>query len=202
LSFTPTLDGTSMLQAFLVSTGAVALAEIGDKTQLLSLILAARYRKPVPIVLGVLTATLVNHAAAGGLGTWLSQALSPPVLNWAVVASFALMAGWVLVPDRLDPSEVAESKIPFGIYGTTTVGFFIAEMGDKTQIATIALAARFHQFYAVVGGTTLAMLIANVPVIYFGHRVADRLPARAVHAVAGAIFFVMGALALRNALTS
>ena len=191
-----------MLQAFIVSTGVVALAEVGDKTQLLSLILAARYRKPVPIVLGVLTATLVNHAAAGGLGTWLSQTLSPAVLNWAVVASFALMAGWVLVPDRLDPSQVAESKIPLGVYGTTTLGFFIAEMGDKTQIATIALAARFHQFYAVVGGTTLAMLIANVPVIYFGHRLADRLPTKGVHAIAGLIFVILGALALRNALVT
>jgi Ca2+/H+ antiporter, TMEM165/GDT1 family len=189
-----------MLEAFLVSTSVVALAEIGDKTQLLSLILAARYRKPLPIVLGVLTATLASHAAAGGLGTWLSQTLSPAILNWAVVASFALMAGWVLVPDRLDPGEVAQSRVPLGVYGTTTLGFFIAEMGDKTQIATIALAARFHQFYAVVGGTTLAMLIANVPVIYFGHRLADRLPTRAVHAIAGMIFFVMGALALRNAL--
>jgi Ca2+/H+ antiporter, TMEM165/GDT1 family len=189
-----------MLQAFIVSTGVVALAEIGDKTQLLSLILAARYRKPLPIVLGVLTATLVNHAAAGGLGTWLSQTLSPAVLNWAVVASFALMAVWVFVPDRLDPSQVAESKIPLGVYGTTTLGFFIAEMGDRTQIATIALAARFHQFYAVVGGTTLAMLIANVPVIYFGHRLADRLPTKSVHAIAGLIFIILGALALRNAL--
>jgi Ca2+/H+ antiporter, TMEM165/GDT1 family len=189
-----------VLQAFIVSTGVVALAEIGDKTQLLSLILAARYRKPLPIVLGVLTATLVNHAAAGGLGTWLSQTLSPAVLNWAIVASFALMAVWVFVPDRLDPSQVAESKIPLGVYGTTTLGFFIAEMGDRTQIATIALAARFHQFYAVVGGTTLAMLIANVPVIYFGHRLADRLPTKSVHAIAGLIFITLGALALRNAL--
>ncbi len=189
-----------MLQAFIVSTGVVALAEIGDKTQLLSLILAARYRKPLPIALGVLTATLVNHAAAGGVGTWLSQTLSPTVLNWAVVASFALMAGWVLVPDRLDPREVSESRIPLGVYGTTALGFFIAEMGDKTQIATVALAARFQQFYPVVGGTTLAMMIANVPVIYFGHRFADRLPAKAVHAVAGLIFIILGGLALRNAL--
>jgi putative Ca2+/H+ antiporter (TMEM165/GDT1 family) len=190
-----------MLQAFLVSTSVVALAEIGDKTQLLSLVLAARYRKPQAIVMGVLTATLVNHAAAGGLGTWLSHALSPAVLNWAVVASFALMAGWVLVPDRLDPNDVGQSKTPMGVFGTTVVAFFIAEMGDKTQIATIALAARYQQFTAVVAGTTLAMLIANVPVIYFGNRFADRLPAKAVHAVAGLMFVVLGALALRNALT-
>jgi Ca2+/H+ antiporter, TMEM165/GDT1 family len=190
-----------MLQAFLVSTSVVALAEIGDKTQLLSLILAARYRKPKTIVMGVLTATLVNHAAAGGLGTWLSQTLSPAILNWAVVASFVLMGGWVLVPDRLDPSEVRESRIPMGVFGTTVVAFFIAEMGDKTQIATIALAARFQQFYAVVGGTTLGMMIANVPVIYFGNRFADRLPARTVHIIAGLMFVILGALALRNALT-
>jgi putative Ca2+/H+ antiporter (TMEM165/GDT1 family) len=189
-----------VLQAFIVSTSVVALAEVGDKTQLLSLILAARYRKPQATVMGVLTATLVNHAAAGGLGTWLSEALSPAILNWAVVASFALMAGWVLVPDRLDPSEVRDSKIPMGVYSTTVVAFFIAEMGDKTQIATIALAARFHQFYAVVGGTTLGMLIANVPVIYFGHRFADRLPAKTVHVIAGLMFVILGGLALRNAL--
>jgi Ca2+/H+ antiporter, TMEM165/GDT1 family len=188
-----------MLQALLVSTSVVALAEIGDKTQLLSLVLAARYRKPETIVLGMLTAILVNHAAAGGLGTWLSETLSPTVLNWAVVASFALMAGWVLVPDRLDPGDVAQSKM--GVYGATVVAFFVAEMGDKTQIATIALAARFHQFYAVVGGTSLGMLIANVPVIYFGHRFADRLPTRAVHAIAGLMFVVLGVLALRNALS-
>jgi len=190
-----------MLQAFIVSTSVVALAEIGDKTQLLTLVLAARYRKPQPIALGVLTATLVSHAAAGGLGTWLSHALSPAILNWAVVASFVLMAGWVLVPDRFDANEAAPSKLPMGVYGTTVLAFFIAELGDKTQIATIALAARFQQFYAVVGGTTLAMLIANVPVIYLGHRYADRLPAKTVHAAAGLIFLVLGALALRNALS-
>jgi len=190
-----------MLEAFAVSTGIVALAEIGDKTQLLSLVLAARYRKPVPVVLGVLTATLINHAGAGGLGAWLSQALKPAVLNWAVVASFALMAGWVLVPDRLDPADAAVPGRPMGVYGTTTVAFFLAEMGDKTQIATIALAARFHAFYPVVGGTTLAMLLANVPVIYFGHRFADRLPAQAMHRTAGLVFVILGALALRNALT-
>ena len=189
-----------MLQAFLVSTSVVALAELGDKTQLLCLILAARYRKPIPIVLGVLTATLANHAGAGAVGIWLSGALSPTVLNWAVVASFALMAGWILVPDRLDASEVAVPKGGLGVYGTTFFAFFIAEMGDKTQVATIALAARFHDFYAVVAGTTLGMLIANVPVIYLGQRFADRIPAKAVHVIACLIFLVLGGLALRNAL--
>ncbi len=189
-----------MLQPFLVSTSVVALAEIGDKTQLLSLILAARYRKPVPIILGVLTATLANHAGAGAIGTWLSEALSPAILNWAVVASFIFMAGWILAPDRLDASEAAMPKGGLGVYGTTAITFFIAEMGDKTQVATVVLAARFHEFYAVVGGTTLAMLIANVPVIYLGRRFADRLPAKRVRAIACLIFLILGGLALRNAL--
>jgi len=189
------------MQSFLVSTGVVALAEIGDKTQLLSLILAARYRKPIPIALGILVATLVNHACAGGLGTWLSNVLSPSILNWTIVASFVLMAGWILVPDKLDEGEIAMPKRPMGVFGTTVFAFFLAEMGDKTQVVTIALAARFHDFYSVVGGTTLGMMLANVPVIYLGHRFADRLPTKAVHIVAAVIFAVMGALALRNALT-
>lgn len=189
-----------MLEAFIVSTSVVALAEIGDKTQLLSLVLAARYRKPIPIILGVLTATLANHAGAAALGTWLSESLSPAVLNWAVVASFAFMAVWILIPDRLDASNVAVPTKAYGVYGATVLAFFMAEMGDKTQIATIALAARFQAFYAVVGGTTLAMLIANVPVIYFGQRFADRLPAQAVHILACLMFAILGGLALRNAL--
>jgi putative Ca2+/H+ antiporter (TMEM165/GDT1 family) len=190
-----------MLEAFVASASVVALAEIGDKTQLLSLMLAARYRRPLAVVLGVLVATLVNHAGAGGLGAWLSHALSPAMLNWAVAASFIGMAGWVLVPDRLDASDVEATTTPLGVFGATALAFFAAEMGDKTQIATIALAARFQAFFAVVGGTTLGMLIANVPVIYFGHRFADRLPAKAVHIMAGLICIVLGALALHNALT-
>jgi putative Ca2+/H+ antiporter (TMEM165/GDT1 family) len=189
-----------MLEAFLVSTSVVALAEIGDKTQLLSLVLAARYRKPLPIVLGVLAATLANHAAAGALGTWLSGALSPVVLDWAVVASFLFMAGWILVPDKLDSGDSGMPKEGLGVFAATAIAFFLAEMGDKTQVATIALAARFHDFIAVVAGTTLAMLIANVPVIYLGQRYADRLPARLVHAIACVIFLVLGGLALRQAL--
>jgi len=166
-----------MFDSFLVSTGVVALAEVGDKTQLLSLVLAAKYRKPVPIILGVFAATLLSHAGAGGIGALLSDYLKPAILNWAVVASFALMAGWILVPDKLDDAE-----------------------GDKTQIATVALAAQFHQFFAVVAGTTLGMMLANVPVVFLGHRFADRLPAKAVHGVAALIFVVLGGIALRNAL--
>jgi putative Ca2+/H+ antiporter (TMEM165/GDT1 family) len=184
------------MQSFLVSTSVVGLAEIGDKTQLLSLVLAARYRKPVPIILGVLTATLINHGASGALGAWLSSVLSPGILNWAVVASFAVMAVWILIPDKLDDADAVSTKHPMGVFGTTALTFFLAEMGDKTQIVTVALAARFHEFYGVVAG----MMLANLPVIYLGHKFADRLPTKAVHILAAFIFVVLGGLALRTAL--
>lgn len=189
-----------MLQSFLVSTSVVALAEVGDKTQLLSLVLAARYRKPIPIVLGVLVATLLNHAGAGGVGTLLANVLSQNVLNWAVVASFVLMAGWILIPDKFDDDDLKESKQSMGVFMTTAVTFFLAEMGDKTQIATVALAAQFHDFFGVVSGTTLGMMLANAPAVYFGSRFADKLPTKTVHIVAAIIFAVLGGLALRNAL--
>lgn len=189
-----------MFDSFLVSTGVVALAEVGDKTQLLSLVLAAKYRKPLPIILGVFAATLLSHAGAGGVGALLSDFLSPAILNWAVVASFALMAGWILVPDKLDDAESGISKGHSGIFVTVALTFFMAEMGDKTQIATVALAAEFHAFLSVVAGTTIGMMIANVPVIFLGHKFADRLPAKTVHGVAALIFVVLGGLALRTAL--
>lgn len=188
------------MQSFLVSTSVVGLAEIGDKTQLLSLVLAARYRKPIPIILGVFAATLINHGASGALGAWLASVLSPGILNWAVVASFAAMAVWILVPDKLDDADAVLTKDSMGVFGTTALTFFLAEMGDKTQIVTIALAARFHEFFGVVAGTTLGMMLANVPVIYLGHKFADRLPTRAVHILAAIIFVVLGVLALRTAL--
>ena len=178
----------------------MALAEIGDKTQLLSLILAARYRQPLPIVLGVFVATLVNHAAAGGVGTLLAEWLNPTVMNWAVVASFALMAGWILIPDKLDADEIALPRRALGVFGTTVFAFFLAEMGDKTQIVTIALAAQFRDFFSVVAGTTAGMLLANVPVIYLGSRFADRLQPQLVHRIACLIFIILGGLALYNAL--
>ena len=190
-----------MLQPFIVSTSLVALAEIGDKTQLLSLVLAARYRQPIPVVLGVLVATLVNHAGAGAIGTLLSNVLSPTILNWAVVASFVVMAGSILIPDKLDESEITMPKKAMGVFGTTVFAFFLAEMGDKTQVVTIALAARYHDFFSVVAGTTLGMMLANVPVIYLGSRFANRLPVKAVHIIASVIFVVLGGLALRNAVT-
>lgn len=188
------------MQSFLVSTSIVALAEIGDKTQLLSLVLAARFRKPIPIVLGVFAATLINHAFSGALGAWLASVISPGIMNWAVVASFALMAVWILIPDKLDEADAFATKHSMGIFGTTALTFFLAEMGDKTQIVTVALAARFHEFFGVVAGTTLGMMLANVPVIYLGHRFADRLPTKAVHILAAVIFVVLGGFALRTAL--
>ncbi|CAE6702061.1 Putative manganese exporter [Paraburkholderia nemoris] len=193
-------DTTTPMQSFLISTSVVGLAEIGDKTQLLSLVLAARYRKPIPIILGVFAATLINHGASGALGAWLASVLSPGILNWAVVASFAVMAVWILVPDKLDDADAVLTKNSMGVFGTTALTFFLAEMGDKTQIVTIALAARFHEFFGVVAGTTLGMMLANVPVIYLGHKFADRLPTKAVHILAAIIFVVLGGLALRTAL--
>lgn len=200
-SLSPLAGEFQVLQSFLVSSSLVALAEIGDKTQLLSLVLAARYRKPRPIVLGVLLATLVSHAGAGAVGTLLSGVVNPAVLNWAVVASFALMAAWILIPDKLDQDEIALPKRAMGVFGTTLFAFFLAEMGDKTQVVTIALAARYHDFFGVVSGTTLGMMAANVPVIYLGSRFANRLPTKAVHVLASIIFVALGGMALRNALT-
>lgn len=183
------------MSPFLVSTGVVGLAEIGDKTQLLSLVLAARFKKPVPIILGILAATLINHACAGAIGEWLSSAISPSIMRWAVAISFVTMAIWILVPDKLDDEET-QTQRRFGVFVTTVITFFIAEMGDKTQIATVMLAARYHDFFGVVAGTTLGMMLANVPAVIAGHKFAGRLPTRAVHAVAAVIFAVLGAITI------
>ncbi|PXW26667.1 TMEM165/GDT1 family protein [Paraburkholderia caballeronis] len=185
-----------MEHAFLVSAGAVALAEMGDKTQLLSLVLAARYRKPLPIILGVLAATLINHAGAGALGAWLGSLITPSIMRWALAASFVAMGLWILVPDKLDEGEADVNRSRLGVFGATVVTFFIAEMGDKTQIATVALAARFHDFFGVVAGTTLGMMIANVPAILLGDRFAHKLPTKLVHGIAAVLFVVLGAFAL------
>jgi putative Ca2+/H+ antiporter (TMEM165/GDT1 family) len=183
------------LEAFLVSAGIVALGEMGDKTQLLSLVLAARYRKPWPIVLGILTATLVNHGLAGALGSWITTALGPEKLRWVLAACFIGMAIWMMVPDRIDDDE-AERAPRFGVYGTTVIAFFLAEMGDKTQVATVMLAAQFKTWAPVVAGTTLGMMIADVPVVWFGDRLTRKVPIRTVHAIGAAFFLVLGVLAL------
>jgi len=154
------------MEAFLVSTGIVALAEIGDKTQLLAFFLAAQFRRPIPIVLGIFTATVVNHAFAGAVGAMITGLLGPDVLRWVLGISFIAMAGWMLIPDQLDDDERPAAK--YGVFVTTVIAFFLAEMGDKTQITTVALAARFDSLFAVVCGTTFGMMLANVPAVYLG----------------------------------
>ncbi|TAG35954.1 MAG: TMEM165/GDT1 family protein [Polaromonas sp.] len=183
------------MEAFLVSTGIVALAEIGDKTQLLALLLAARFRKPWPIVLGILVATVANHALAGALGAWVTTQLGPQVLRWILGVSFIAMAVWMLIPDKLD-TDADPQNMRFGVFGTTVALFFLAEMGDKTQIATVMLAARYDAFLSVVVGTTLGMMLANAPVVWLGERVTRLLPLRTVHSVSALIFLGLGLLAL------
>jgi putative Ca2+/H+ antiporter (TMEM165/GDT1 family) len=182
------------MQAFLVSTGIVALAEMGDKTQLLSLLLAARYKRPWPIILGILVSTLVNHAGAGLVGHWVTTALGPQWLRWVLGGSFIAMALWMLIPDKLD--DEGDKPARFGVFFTTVIAFFLAEMGDKTQIATVALAARYDDLVSVVAGTTLGMMLANVPVVLLGDKVTKRIPIRWIHAVAALIFVALGVAVL------
>ena len=184
------------MEAFLVSTGIVALGEMGDKTQLLALLLAAKFRRPVPIIVGILVATLVNHALAGAVGDWIARALGPDVLRWVIGGSFIAMAVWMLIPDKIDEAEGGHQR--FGVFGTTVIAFFLAEMGDKTQIATVALAARYTDLVAVVAGTTLGMMIANVPAVLLGDVVAKKVSMTLVHGIAAAIFAVLGVLTLMN----
>jgi putative Ca2+/H+ antiporter (TMEM165/GDT1 family) len=180
------------MEAFLISTGVVALAEIGDKTQLLALVLAAKFRKPVPIILGILAATLVNHAMAGAAGAWISAAIGPVAMRWILGISFIAMAAWTLIPDKLDDDGDRDKAPRFGVFGTTLVAFFLLEMGDKTQIATVALAAKYSSLVAVVAGTTLGMMLANVPAVLLGEVAAKKLPMKVVHRTAAGIFFVLG----------
>ncbi len=185
------------MEAFLVSTGIVALAEIGDKTQLLAFILAGKFRRPTPIILGILVATLANHTFAGALGAWITSAIGPHTLRWVLGGSFIAMAVWTLIPDKFDEDD---AKIaPRGVFMATLIAFFLAEMGDKTQVATVALAAQYQAIVAVVAGTTLGMMIANVPAVLLGDRIANRLPVRLVHAVAAAIFALLGIATLLGA---
>jgi putative Ca2+/H+ antiporter (TMEM165/GDT1 family) len=181
------------MDALLVSTLTVALAEIGDKTQLLALVLAARFRRPWPIVAGILAATLLNHAASAWVGAWLAGVLSPQVLRWGVVVSFLAVAAWALVPDKLDEQEAATRTSVHGVFVATLVAFFLVEIGDKTQVATVVLAARYHPLWQVVAGTTVGMLLANVPVVLLGARFAHRLPLRAARWAAALLFAVLGA---------
>jgi putative Ca2+/H+ antiporter (TMEM165/GDT1 family) len=183
------------MEALLISTGVVALAEIGDKTQLLAFLLAARFRKPLPIILGILAATILNHGLAGAVGAWIGASVDPDWLRWILAASFFGMAIWTLIPDKIEEEETQIAR-RFGVFGATFVTFFLAEMGDKTQIATVALTVHYLSPVMVVIGTTLGMLIADVPAVYIGDRLAHRIPMLAVHIVAALIFAAFGVLAL------
>lgn len=185
------------LEAFLIATGIVALAEIGDKTQLLSFILAAKFRKPWPICFGILVATLINHALAGVVGTWITSILGPGTLRWILGISFIAIAGWMLMPDKFDEKDANFAKA--GVFVTTLIAFFLAEMGDKTQIATVALAAQYQVMIPVVIGTTLGMMIANVPAVILGDKFADKMPVGIIHRIVAGIFLILGIATLLGA---
>jgi putative Ca2+/H+ antiporter (TMEM165/GDT1 family) len=187
-----------MFEAMAVSTGAVALGEIGDKTQLLALMLAARYRKPAAILAGIAVATVANHALAGALGAWVASLMSPSSLRWALGLGFIAMAAWLLVPDRDDGLDAGPRRgLPFGAFGITLVAFFLAEMGDKTQLATVGLAARFPaEWGAVIAGSTLGLLLANAPVVLWGGKLLERIPMQAVRWLAATLFAVLGVAVL------
>lgn len=186
------------MEALLVSAGVVALAEIGDKTQLLAFILAARFKKPLPIIAGILCATLVNHGLAGALGAWITSVVSPGILRWMLGLSFVGMAIWTMIPDKIEEEETQVAK-RVGVFTATVMTFFLAEMGDKTQIATVAMAAHFQQPLLVVAGTTLGMLVADVPAVFIGDRLAAKIPMKLVHSIAAAIFAALGLATLFGA---
>ena len=186
------------MESLLVSTGVVALAEIGDKTQLLAFLLAARFKKPLPIIAGILVATVVNHGLAGAVGAWITAVISPEILRWVLGVSFLAMAIWTLIPDKIEDEEMkVASKL--GVFGATLVTFFLAEMGDKTQIATVAMAATYPNPVWVVVGTTLGMLIADAPAVFVGDKFAAKIPMKLVHTVAAAIFALLGLATLLGA---
>jgi putative Ca2+/H+ antiporter (TMEM165/GDT1 family) len=186
------------MESLLVSTGVVALAEIGDKTQLLAFILAARFKKPIPIIAGILIATIINHGLAGALGAWITSTVNPETLRWVLGASFICMAIWTMIPDEIEEDETQVAK-RFGVFGATLITFFLAEMGDKTQIATVAMAAHYSTPVLVVIGTTLGMLIADVPAVFVGDKLADRIPMRLIHSIAAGVFAVLGIATLLGA---
>jgi putative Ca2+/H+ antiporter (TMEM165/GDT1 family) len=187
-----------MMESLFISTGVVALAEIGDKTQLLAFILAARFKKPIPIIMGILAATLINHGLAGALGAWITSVVSPDMMRWILGTSFIGMAIWTLIPDKIEEEETQVAK-HLGVFGATFITFFLAEMGDKTQIATVALAAHYGAPLMVIAGTTLGMLLADVPAVFVGNKFAAKIPMKLVHSIAAAIFALMGMATLLGA---
>lgn len=187
-----------MLHAFLISLVVVALSEMGDKTQLLALLLAAKFRKPIPILFAIFLATVVNHGVSAVLGQWITTVLSETVLLWIVSLGFIGMAVWMLIPDKLDDdeSESINKWQKYGVFGATFILFFLAEIGDKTQIATVALAARFDSIGWVTIGTTLGIMLVNLPAVFIGDKLADKLPISLIHKIGAAIFLIMGIGAL------
>ncbi|AJQ94218.1 TMEM165/GDT1 family protein [Gynuella sunshinyii] len=187
------------MESFFISTGVVALAEMGDKTQLLALILATRFKKPVPIILGIFLATILNHAVAGAVGSWLSSLAGPETLRWILGISFLAMAIWVMIPDKMDDDEDMSATRYGSVLMATLVAFFLAEMGDKTQVATVALAAHYSSVVWVVLGTTFGMMLANVPVVFIGNKLADKIPMKIVHGVVAALFVMLAISTLLGA---
>lgn len=182
------------MEAFLVSTLVVGFAEVGDKTQILSLLLAARFQRPVPILFGILFATIANHAAAGLAGQLFGSLLAGPWMRWLLGLSFLSVAVWALFPDKYEGSGKGISRS--GAFTSALFAFFVAEIGDKTQIATVGLAARFDVFYAVVLGTTLGMMLANIPVVILGDKLSGRLPVKAIRHTAALVFAALGIITL------
>ena len=188
----------SFMESFWVSTGVVALAEMGDKTQLLAFLLAARFKRPVPIIAGIFLATIVNHGLAGALGVWITTTLSPQIMRWVLGISFLAMAAWTLIPDKIE-DEKSSMTTRFGVFGATLVTFFLAEMGDKTQVATVAMAAHYQDAWKVVAGTTLGMMIADVPAVFLGDKLSAKLSLKWVHAAAALVFAALGVATLMGA---
>ena len=188
----------SFMESFWVSTGVVALAEMGDKTQLLAFLLAARFKRPVPIIAGIFLATIVNHGLAGALGVWITTTLSPQSVRWVLGISFLAMAAWTLIPDKIEDEE-ASIATRFGVFGATLVTFFLAEMGDKTQVATVAMAAHYQDAWKVVAGTTLGMMIADVPAVFLGDKLSAKLSLKWLHAAAALVFAALGVATLMGA---
>lgn len=186
------------MESLFISTGVVALAEIGDKTQLLAFILAARFKKPLPIIAGILSATLINHGLAGALGAWITSAVNPEHMRWVLGLSFIGMAIGTLIPDKIEEEETQVAR-HLGVFGATFVTFFVAEMGDKTQIATVALAAHYASPLLVVIGTTLGMLIADMPAVFVGDKLANKIPMKLVHSIAAGVFALLGIATLLGA---
>ena len=186
------------MESFWVSTGVVALAEMGDKTQLLAFLLAARFKRPVPIIAGIFLATIVNHGLAGALGAWITTTLSPQTMRWVLGISFLAMAAWTLIPDKIEDEE-SSIATRFGVLGATLITFFLAEMGDKTQVATVAMAAHYQDAWKVVAGTTLGMMIADVPAVFLGDKLSAKLSLKWVHAAAALVFAALGVATLMGA---